>query len=180
MNHHFIKRIWYSPKQRKARGSSLCISHLSAKALISHSSISSSGTHVSTAIGPVSLAGSCFLGLNALDRRPFLCGVGVSTQEKQTIHYLHKMLPKPFQQWVVVIQVCSFWFLPFGVSLFPRGQMIFLMQYSERMPKGPTSLRFMISVVVTSVSVVSVETNILALHWKVEIPIFCWQKQKRR
>lgn len=33
--------------------------------------------------------------------------------------------------------------------------MIFLMQYSERMPYGPTSLRFMISVVVMSVSVVS-------------------------
>lgn len=34
--------------------------------------------------------------------------------------------------------------------------MIFRMQYSERMPYGPTSLRFMISVVVMSVSVVSV------------------------
>lgn len=34
--------------------------------------------------------------------------------------------------------------------------MIFRMQYSERIPYGPTSLRFMISVVVMSVSVVSV------------------------
>lgn len=76
------------------------LSNLSAKALISHSSSSSSGTHVSTATGPVGLVGSCFLGLRALERRPFLCGVGVSL----------------------------------GVSLFPRGQMIFLMQYSERMP----------------------------------------------
>lgn len=59
------------------------LAHLSAKALISHSSMSSSGTHVSTAIGPVSLAGSCFLGLKALDRRPFLCGVGVSTHGKK-------------------------------------------------------------------------------------------------
>lgn len=45
--------------------------------------------------------------------------------------------------------------LPLGASLFPTGQMIFLMQYSERMPYGPTSLRFMISVVVMFVSVVS-------------------------
>ena len=45
--------------------------------------------------------------------------------------------------------------LPLGVSLFPRGQMIFLMQYSERIPYGPTSLRFIISVVVMSVSDVS-------------------------
>lgn len=57
----------------------LYISYLSAKPLISHSSSSSSGTHVSTAVGPLSLAGSCFLGRNALDRKPFLCGVGVST-----------------------------------------------------------------------------------------------------
>lgn len=52
--------------------------HRSVKALISHSSSSSSGTHVSTATGPVSLVGSGFLGLSALERRPFLCGVGVS------------------------------------------------------------------------------------------------------
>lgn len=45
--------------------------------------------------------------------------------------------------------------LPLGTSLFPRGQMIFLMQYSERMPYGPTSLRLIISVVMMSVSVVS-------------------------
>lgn len=39
--------------------------------------------------------------------------------------------------------------------------MIFRMQYSERMPYGPTSLRFIISVVVMSVSVVSVKIVIL-------------------
>lgn len=46
--------------------------------------------------------------------------------------------------------------LPFGVSGTPRGQMILRMQYSERMPYGPTSRRLMISVVVISVSDVSV------------------------
>lgn len=55
----------------------------------------------------------------------------------------------------------SFKSLPFGVSLFPRGQMIFRMQYSERMPYGPASLRFIISVVVISVSVVSVKRKIV-------------------
>lgn len=49
---------------------------------------------------------------------------------------------------------------PFWVSLLPRGQMIFRMQYSERMPYGPTSLRLMISVVVMSVSVVSDERRV--------------------
>lgn len=47
-------------------------------------------------------------------------------------------------------------FVPFGVSGTPRGQMILRMQYSERMPYGPTSRRLMISVVVISVSDVSV------------------------
>lgn len=56
-----------------------------------------------------------------------------------------------------VAQLSAFSFHePFWVSLLPRGQIIFRMQYSERMPCGPTSLRFMISVVVMSVSVVSV------------------------
>lgn len=61
------------------------MSYLSAKPLISHSSSSSSGTQVSTAMGPVCLAGSCFLGLNALERRPFLCGVGVSTHKTDNL-----------------------------------------------------------------------------------------------
>lgn len=72
------------------------VRNLSAKARISQSSRSSSGTHVSTAIGPVSLAGSCFLGRRALDRRPFLCGVGVSAQEKQIIQFLPKMPTFPY------------------------------------------------------------------------------------
>lgn len=44
---------------------------------------------------------------------------------------------------------------PLGVSGTPSGQMILRMQYSERMPYGPTSRRLMISVVVISVSEVS-------------------------
>lgn len=50
--------------------------------------------------------------------------------------------------------------LPLGVSLFPMGQMIFLMQYSERMPWGPKSLRLIISVVIMSVSVVSKDKTV--------------------
>lgn len=83
----------------------MCFSHLSAKALISHSSRSSSGTHVSTAIGPVSLAGSCFLGLKALERRPFLCGVGVSIHRKTETNCSLSVLTrkkKLFQQWISV------------------------------------------------------------------------------
>ena len=44
-----------------------------------------------------------------------------------------------------------------GVSLMLSGQMILRMQYSERIPYGPTSRRLMISVVMMSVSVVSAE-----------------------
>ena len=67
---------------------------------------------------------SGLFGLSALDRSPFLWGVGVS----------------------------------FGASGTPMGQIIFLIQYSDRIPYGPTSLRLIISVVVISVSVVS-KTN---------------------
>lgn len=45
---------------------------------------------------------------------------------------------------------------PLGVSGTPSGQIILRMQYSERIPYGPTSRRLMISVVVISVSEVSV------------------------
>lgn len=81
------------------RGRSLRLSHLSEKARISHSSRSSSTTQVSTAMGPISLAGSCFFGLKALERRPFLCGVGVSAHGKRltdsiTSIILRKGLPE--------------------------------------------------------------------------------------
>lgn len=56
-------------------------SHLSVKARISQSSRSSSATQVSITTGPVCLAGSGFFGLRALERRPFLWGVGVSAQK---------------------------------------------------------------------------------------------------
>lgn len=47
-------------------------STLSANALISHNSNSSSATHVSIMTGPVCLGVSGLFGRNALDRRPFL------------------------------------------------------------------------------------------------------------
>lgn len=68
-----IPAIWHVCKSWHA-----WLSHLSEKALISQRSSSSSATQVSITTGPVCLAGSCFLGRKALERRPFLWGVWVS------------------------------------------------------------------------------------------------------
>lgn len=54
---------------------------------------------------------------------------------------------------------------PLGVSGTPSGQIILRMQYSERIPYGPTSLRLMISVVVISVSEVSVVMSKEIFGW---------------
>lgn len=60
--------------------------YLSANALISHSSNSSSATQVSITTGPVCLGVSGLFGLSALDRSPFLWGVGVSSENSQNTH----------------------------------------------------------------------------------------------
>jgi len=57
--------------------------YLSANALISHSSNSSSATQLSIITGPVCLGVSGLFGLSALDRSPFLWGVGVSSENSQ-------------------------------------------------------------------------------------------------
>lgn len=51
--------------------------------------------------------------------------------------------------------------------------MIFRMQYSERIPYGPTSRRFMISVVVMSVSVVSGGRAVRRTHNKTQEMLHC-------
>lgn len=66
--------------------SSLEFVYLSANALISHSSNSSSATQVSIITGPVCLGVSGLFGLRALDRSPFLWGVGVSLENSQNTH----------------------------------------------------------------------------------------------
>jgi len=60
--------------------------YLSANALISHNSNSSSATQLSIITGPVCLGVSGLFGLSALDRSPFLWGVGVSLENSQNIH----------------------------------------------------------------------------------------------